>query len=404
MSAGVSGGGHRGWWSGSYAPAHGWLLGWCWYLGLLDAGDRAGPRGVHFAMADSRYTYLPMLGLLIGMAAWSIPEWTRRGVCRGARPLARRLPHLLARLRWCGPGSTWVALVGQREASTSPRPGSHAGKLVGAQQPGHLHRLRKGRRAEAISQFRQRWPSRSLDPTIYHNLGMELTLEGDAAAALPEYRRAVELEPTFADGLVDLGVALLRQGQVPEARAVPGKGRGHRPGRPRGSGTGAAAVGMRRPRRTLPDSPPACGGADAPVRQARTWTWRPGLERQGRGPRGDGGIEPCRGCQAPPRPMRGSTWAWQRQRGGEGSTRHAASSALVLEVDPRDATAPVARRLDDTLRRLRSTAPRPLGGALGAGDVGLNRPHPVLHEGTGRIHECRKHRHCRARTRPTTKA
>lgn len=53
--------------------------------------------------------------------------------------------------------------------------------------------------------------------TAHYNLGVVLLRQGEVAEAISEYRRALAIEPDFAEARNNLGVALAGQGQVDEA-------------------------------------------------------------------------------------------------------------------------------------------------------------------------------------------
>lgn len=55
------------------------------------------------------------------------------------------------------------------------------------------------------------------NPRAWHNLGFALAQRGEFTAAVPHYRRAVELAPNYTDALNNLGNALLETGAAEEA-------------------------------------------------------------------------------------------------------------------------------------------------------------------------------------------
>jgi protein O-mannosyl-transferase len=150
--------------------------GWIWFLvtlvpviGLIQVGGQS--------MAD-RYTYIPMIGLLI-MAAWGVAD------------LTRNLQHqkgVLALL-------ACVAIT--------------ASAALTWRQLGYWR--------DDISLFRHTLHVTADNSFINYNLGVALAENGDLDAAIREYREAVRISPNFTEAHTNLGIALAKKGNLDAA-------------------------------------------------------------------------------------------------------------------------------------------------------------------------------------------
>jgi len=155
-------------------------MGWLWYLGMLAPvlGILQMGRESH---AD-RYTYLPQIGIYI-MITWAAEEvsapWPRRREILGGLAVLVLAPlALCARIQtsyWKDSETLWRRML----AETSDIPMAMP----------HL------------------------------NLGIALAKKGDAEAAIAQYRRAIEINPDYADADTALGNALLQSGRGDDAVA-----------------------------------------------------------------------------------------------------------------------------------------------------------------------------------------
>jgi protein O-mannosyl-transferase len=153
------------------------LVGWCWYLGMLVPVIGLVQVGLQ-AMAD-RYTYLPQIGLLIGLT-WA------------AKRLLESWPH---RVWACGAAALILAV------------------LTGCawQQTSYW------RNSETL--WRHAIDSTLPNTTAHYNLGEILDRRGQTGAAMAEYRKALEIKPDNADAHTNLGIDLAGRGQADEAIA-----------------------------------------------------------------------------------------------------------------------------------------------------------------------------------------
>jgi tetratricopeptide (TPR) repeat protein len=221
-------------------------VGWFWYLvtlipviGLVQVGQQA--------MAD-RYTYVPMIGLLL-MAAWGVPDALSRlgDVSRLAKAVSAVL--VLAALSvatWLQVGH-WrdgVTLLKHALASTSGHPMVHycladayleqndarnaaehyrqaiRKKPDFAEAHNGLGRvmLTQGRTADAAQEFRAALRINPRLSSAHNNIGHILLMEGRTREARRRFARAVELDPNNAEAHANLGTALDRLG-MPEKAA-----------------------------------------------------------------------------------------------------------------------------------------------------------------------------------------
>ena len=186
------------------------LVGWLWYLGILVPVIGLVQSG-ELARAD-RYTYLPQIGLYLGIT-WAVAD------------LCGRLPHrnlLLGALS----GAITIGLAWGAYRQTSYwrdsetlwnhalacNPGNYLAEenLAGALE-------KKGRVEEAIA-HRERAISINPKYEISHNnLGLHLLAAGRTAEAITHFQKAVALKNRYAIGHNNLANALAKAGQMDEA-------------------------------------------------------------------------------------------------------------------------------------------------------------------------------------------
>jgi Flp pilus assembly protein TadD len=188
------------------------LVGWFWFLGMLvpvigiiQVGDQAG--------AD-RYTYLPHIGLYL-LAAWGIADATARwNRCREVLAITAAtvivLLIILARTQasyWRNSESLWthtLAVTGRNEIAYTNR---------GA------FRLANGRVAEAIPDFEAALNIRPSSANTLNNLGMALARSGRREEAIAHFQRALTTNPQHSSAYFNLGNTLVEAGRFDEAVA-----------------------------------------------------------------------------------------------------------------------------------------------------------------------------------------
>ena len=154
-----------------------WLMvGWLWFVGLLVPVIGVVPIGSTW-VAD-RYSYLPGIGLAV-LGAWMLQTWSNRKL--GSIASAAIAMFLLSALAFATVKnlSRWrnsIALFTD-SVSCGEHPGAH------------------------------------------HNLGVALMDQGDPAAALPHFTRALELSPRMAEAFYNRGNARRSLGEAEAARA-----------------------------------------------------------------------------------------------------------------------------------------------------------------------------------------
>ena len=160
------------------AKRHPYLaVGWLWYvitlvpvIGLVQVGEQS--------MAD-RYTYISLIGLFV-MIAWGVPELLSRFVPVSPRLLVAPSLCVIAALSVC----TWL------------------------QAPYWKSDYTLFLRAVSVTAHNK---------LAHNNLGVQLEEQGKLDEAIVQYRKALEVDPDYADARLGLGNALLAQGKVTEA-------------------------------------------------------------------------------------------------------------------------------------------------------------------------------------------
>ena len=186
------------------------LVGWLWYLGMLvpviglvQVGEQS--------MAD-RYTYLPQIGLSIGLA------W-------GAKRVVRLRPGR-AWLYGVASSLTLAALMGcarrqvscWRDTETMWR---HALACTSQNALAHSNlavTLRdQGRIDEAIAEFRKALEIEPDDAMVHGNLGRALAKQAKFDEARAEFREAIRIDPKCAEAHAGFGALLFVQGRLDQA-------------------------------------------------------------------------------------------------------------------------------------------------------------------------------------------
>ena len=221
-------------------------VGWLWYLvmllpvvGILQVGNQA--------YAD-RYTYLPILGVLLAVV-WGISDWAApRPAARGAAIAVGCLALIALALTTRRQISYWrdnktlyehALAVAPDNATTRVLLGTtlvhegslqaavHQFELALAMKPGWSYAegnmgmalMRQGRAAEAIPYLER--ALRLLPNAVLHDqLGLAYAAVARLDEAEAQLREAVRLEPTSAYVLVDLAQVLAEKNRFPEAERL----------------------------------------------------------------------------------------------------------------------------------------------------------------------------------------
>ena len=222
-----------------------WLLvGWLWYLmmllpvlGVIQVGAQA--------HAD-RYTYLPQIGIYVGLT-WLAAEWgakwqAGRAACGGLMAAVLAVLMVCAWQQtayWRSSETLWVRSL----ACTTGNDVAHYNLGVALGQKGRVEEamvhyqsalrinpgymdarvnlgallLQTGRVDEAIAQLQQALQIRPDYASAHHHLGNALLQKGGVDEAIAEYRKALEIKPDYAEARNNLGNTLLQKGNVDEA-------------------------------------------------------------------------------------------------------------------------------------------------------------------------------------------
>jgi protein O-mannosyl-transferase len=152
------------------------LVGWLWFVGGLVPVIGLIQVGIQ-SMAD-RYTYVPLIGLFV-MVVWGLSD-------------------VLAHWRWRA-----QALASGASLALA------ACVLLTSRQIGYW------RNSETLFQHAVAATDRNY--LAYNNLGFYLSNRGEAAAAMENYRKSLEINPAYEDALNNMGYALAGQKKYTEA-------------------------------------------------------------------------------------------------------------------------------------------------------------------------------------------
>jgi Tfp pilus assembly protein PilF len=186
------------------------LVGWLWYLGTLVPVIGIVQIGRQ-QMAD-RYTYFPMIGLLIGIT-WLVASLMPNGYLRKFV-----LPGIAA--------SVMVACVATARVQTSYWKDTislftHTLRCTENNSLAHSAMgnglCSQGRYAEATGHYRRALILEPDDADVHCNLGIAFAAQGFYTPAIGHFRRALKLEPEVARAHINLGSALYAQGHFADA-------------------------------------------------------------------------------------------------------------------------------------------------------------------------------------------
>lgn len=187
-----------------------WLLvGWFWFLGMLIPVLGLVQVGRQ-SLAD-RYSYLPLIGLLL-VAAWGISALSKRLGISKALPVAATVAVLL-----CA-GLTWRQSRFWKDDGTLF---AHAVAVTKANYVAHLHLgdywQAQGRLEEAVREYALAVRHAPDDAEARDALAAALLAQGRSAEASVELEAALKLQPSLADAHRHLALALEQQGRSNEA-------------------------------------------------------------------------------------------------------------------------------------------------------------------------------------------
>jgi tetratricopeptide (TPR) repeat protein len=188
------------------------FVGWFWYLGMLV--PVIGLVQVGGQLVADRYTYLPQIGLAIGLA-WgakrALESWPRYAeLCSIVAGLAIAVLMGCARQQtsyWQNSDALWSHAI----SCTSPNARAHcdlAMALAG-----------KGRTDEAVAQYEKALAIQSNYADAHNNLGVILAERGQRDEAVVHFRAALTSNPDYALAHCNYGLALTGYRRFDEAIA-----------------------------------------------------------------------------------------------------------------------------------------------------------------------------------------
>ena len=170
---------------------------------------------MNYSWVMDHILYIPMIGL-IGLAVAAAGH-----IAMQLAPLPRRIGAtviavVLALMAWSSHG--YAALYTSLEALWSHNIALNPGAALPHNDLG-VALARKGRTADAITQFRIAAALDARYVDAHRNLGIELLQSGDAAGALPEFQKVVGMQPGNPEAYYNVGEAfgLLHR----DAEAIP---------------------------------------------------------------------------------------------------------------------------------------------------------------------------------------
>ncbi len=219
-------------------------VGWFWFLitllpviGLVQVGAQA--------MAD-RYTYLPMIGILV-MVVWGVSDlllswrqripalaagttvavvicgfltWRQAHFWKDSETLFRHAVAVMPDndLAWLHLGDFYSQCHQPAQAVEAYRRAVEIfPNSAGARNNYGNELMELGRFDEAIAQFREAVKLKSGQAVAINNLGLALLQSGRAAEAVEQFEAALKLRPGYTAAMSNLGSALLREGRLDDA-------------------------------------------------------------------------------------------------------------------------------------------------------------------------------------------
>ncbi|HEX4145381.1 MAG TPA: tetratricopeptide repeat protein [Pirellulales bacterium] len=185
------------------------LVGWFWFLGMLVPVLGVITVANHL-MAD-RYMYLPSIGLTIALTWGAARLFARVGQGRRLAGAAAALAIGMLIILAVRQTSYWKSELALWEHSLSLTEDNQKAEIALARTLNRLNRL-----DEAIEHYR-RGMSWFIWADLLNSLGSALAEKGELEEAAAQLRRAVELDPSYANAYDNLGIVLFRQGRLDEA-------------------------------------------------------------------------------------------------------------------------------------------------------------------------------------------
>jgi tetratricopeptide (TPR) repeat protein len=187
------------------------LVGWLWYLGMLLPVIGIVQISKDAAHAD-RYTYLPEIGLALGIT-WAVAEWTSRwkhqreilGSATAVMVCALAVTGHQQASYWKDDKTLWTHSLACTFGNSS------AYNNLG------LAYAKEGSVEKSIAEFDLAIEFNPAEGELYYNRGISYLMKGDLDQAIAQFRRGLELKPAAVEIHNNLGVALLNKGYPQEA-------------------------------------------------------------------------------------------------------------------------------------------------------------------------------------------
>jgi tetratricopeptide (TPR) repeat protein len=210
------------------------LVGWLWYLGTLIPVIGLVQVGVQ-AMAD-RYTYIPLIGILV-MVAWSardtVAAWRipRAAVAFVATLLLAACAAVsLSQIEcWNDSIRVWQHALEATESNymaeyllglaVAQKGDQEAANLMQQGRTLDAELVQRRTRREAIARYQSAVKIQSSLPELHYALGRALAAEGKPAAAEQEYLTALDQNRDYAEAYTNLGGLYQTQGRLEDAKA-----------------------------------------------------------------------------------------------------------------------------------------------------------------------------------------
>jgi Flp pilus assembly protein TadD len=188
------------------------FVGWLWYLGMFL--PTIGLVQVGVAAEADRFTYLPQIGLAIGLV-WGVAE-----ACRARPPFRRVAAAMAAAALVVLAVAAWRQTSFWRDSETLWR---HALDCTPRDILAHNHLgdalVDRGKVEEAIVHFQQALQIYPNYASAHAGLGIAAGVRGETDAAIAHFRRALEINPHDWLTHNNLGLALAAAGHSDEAIA-----------------------------------------------------------------------------------------------------------------------------------------------------------------------------------------
>ncbi|HEX4122440.1 MAG TPA: tetratricopeptide repeat protein [Verrucomicrobiae bacterium] len=184
------------------------VVGWLWYLTMLL--PVAGIVQVGMQAHADRYTYLPQIGIYIGLT-WLVAQWHMRRELVGSL-----MAVLIAILMVCAFRQT--AYWHDSETLWTHTLACTTGNDMAHNNLGTAF-LNEGKVEQAIQQFAAAMEIKPGDADAHYSLGTALLQSGRVKQAIVQFKAAIQIMPDDADAHYNLALALRQEGNIKGAIA-----------------------------------------------------------------------------------------------------------------------------------------------------------------------------------------